>query len=158
MENGQMIWLQFSKAAAFVGHTHYIIGVTAPALIVARLLGWKSLAKFSWPDVFSFFQQLYQHLCWQRKTVQDNKKITKIGMSDMSVLRHLISTSETLDWNETRIHPHLWAVARWVGTPGWPWGTLNSGIEFIDHPLAFAGLELRPTETCSQFGSRSWLL
>lgn len=44
MGNGQMILLQFSKAAAFVGHTHYIIGVTAPALIVARLLGWKSLA------------------------------------------------------------------------------------------------------------------
>jgi len=62
MGNGQMILLQFSKAAAFVGHTHYIIGVTAPALIVARLLGWKSLAKFSWPDFFQY-QQLYQHLC-----------------------------------------------------------------------------------------------
>ena len=47
-----ILLMHFSKAAAFVGHTHYIIGVTAPALIVARLLAWGSHLGW-WGDVGS---------------------------------------------------------------------------------------------------------
>ena len=94
--------------------------------------------KFSWPDVFSSFQQLYQHLVDKER--QEITKRYKIACQTCQF--EISSHNETLIERDNNPQSGRGSA---LGNGG-PW----SGIEFIDHPLAFAGLELRP-ETCSHF-------